>query len=279
MRDQTADGWTRTDMDAQGIVTTGRLSFALTDQLIHLHAVELQIPIVHKIGLFWEQELSNAIETVLAQAEPPKYILFFDGDGAWTAEDVRELYRIIDTETVDGRPIDAVYPTQAARGGNVPLAFNWEPQLMGLPCFNYEQALTREIHGHFGLTFVRTSLFAKTPKPWFWSHPSATGSWRQREGKVDADTYFWAKVGSTDPSEGAVCVRANHVVIGHMELGIRWQVGRDVVVQSINDFLAFGKPKGTATPNVADYEPAEIKRSIPYLAQPFTGPPESGAEA
>lgn len=250
-----------TRLDAAGIVSVGRLNFSLTDHLVYMHSAELGIPITPNFGLFWDQQVSNRIEAILRKLDC-KYILFFDGDGAWSIEQIRELYRLIEHETVDGKRIDAIYPTQPCRKGAVPLAYNWMARELTGQDYDYSGELTADVHGHFGLTFIRTEALRQLEKPYLWGQPSPeTGSWLPGSpGKMDADTYFWIKFRDS----GFTAARANKVIIGHQELMVRWQRGTEVVAQSIHDFQERGAPEGLRTPTVDEYQ--------------LIAPPEEGSE-
>src|SRR5690606_17989317 len=109
----------------------------------------------------------------------------------------------IEHETIEGRPIDAVFPTQACRNGNRPLSHAWRPRSsdpaidaeveMRLGTFDYAQPYLRVIQGHFGLTLVRTQALRECAMPWFMTVPGATGRYNvgEEDGAMDPDTYFW----------------------------------------------------------------------------------------
>lgn len=258
-------------LDAVGVVPEGRLTFALTSFLTAMHAKQLGITIVPAWGPIWTRAVQTAVENALRHDK--KYVLFFDGDGAWDVKDVLELYDIIEHETVDERPIDAVFPVQACRNTNKPLVHDWRPAgntpeqnaaiEQALGPFDYTQRYSRVIHAHFGLTFVRAQALREVAMPWFATVPGANGSYRAgTPGQMDPDTYFWMNFAKHD----RVVVQANQVVVGHIELNVRWQQGPRVLCQSINDFITGGKPEGLRAPLVEEMT-AEALAAPPVAAE------------
>src|SRR5690606_4679154 len=160
--------------------------FADTFECLFHTQFRLGIPTVRTGSAYWEQALTHAVDRALQYNR--KYLLFYDGDGIWEDRDAVDLYRIIDSDET----CDAVFPVQADRNGFKPLAHNWlNAPGREIVEYQYRQPVMPYIHGHFGLTFIRAELFRNLPKPWFWSQPATDGSWDQKPGKQDADTFFW----------------------------------------------------------------------------------------
>jgi hypothetical protein len=243
-----------------GVMTSGRLAFSVTQHLLYMHCAELGIPVGFMFGGAWEQKVTQLAENAIAAGA--KYILFFDGDGAWDIDDIRVLYRYITTEQIDGRPLDAVFPVQADRNGDAPLCFNWAAKNVFQQNYDYSPDLTRVLHGHFGLTFVRVEALQAITKPWFHGQPGEDGSWNKVPGKMDADTYFWLRFANADRVVG----QANKVVLGHMELGIRWQRPDGVSAQSLTDFVSYGKPSDCRCPLVEEMSASRRRQLMGHLS-------------
>ena len=80
--------------------------------------------------------------------------------------------------------------------------------------------------------------------------PAHDGSWNRSPGKMDADTYFWVKF----MEHGKIVLQANRVVIGHMDLHIRWQCGSNVVTQTIQENRDRGAPQERRCPTVGEVQ-------------------------
>lgn len=237
--------------DAVGVFTTGRIGFSDTFRNVYQAGFRLGIPMVHIISAYWEQCLTHSIQQALKLN--PKYILCFDGDSVWDDEDPAVMYDIIDNDDT----IDAVCPVQADRNGEKPLAYAWNRE-NGIE-YDYSKPITPILHGHFGLSFIRARVFEHMPLPWLWSQPASDGSWDQKPGKMDADTYFWIKLYEHIHKRGTIgqrVVQANQTVIGHMELHVRWQVGAEVKVQTLGNFYQNGAPYGRRSPTTSEMDEA-----------------------
>ena len=234
-------------IDAVALMSVGRIGFSDTFKNLFDTCHCWNRKIEARTNPMWEQTLSELIETGL-QANT-KYLLFVDGDGIYTEHDVWELHRIIEQD----ENCDAVFPVQASRFGEQPLVWNWCSKQFGP--YHLEQPTSVYPHGHFGLTLIRSDVFRRLPRPWFQSLPGRTGRWTVEDGKMDADTYFWQKLHQLQLREKSnYCLLANCVVIGHMELHVRWQIGADVIVQTLPEYYQYGKPPGTRNPTPMDYE-------------------------
>lgn len=241
-----------------GIITTGRIGFADTFRSIFEAQFKVpytEVPLIgisHTTGALWEIALTKAIYDI--RDHEPEYYLFIDGDGIFDERDVKDLWNVIKSDD----SIDAVFPVQADRNGIKPLAYSWLKEA-GYP-YTYERPVTPAIHGHFGLTFVRSRVFDELAEPWFWSMPGKSGKWTVEDGKRDADTYFWIKLHEHHAQlrdrfgETRRVIQPNQVVIGHMEQHIRWQVGPKVVVQTLSEYQRYGKPMGLRNPYINEMD-------------------------
>lgn len=248
--------------DAVGVITVGRMMFTETAQNLMDSIARFGFHVVFGSSPYWGQTLTNTVKGALKQFPHVKYVLFFDGDSVWKNEDLEDLYRIIDTGSVGGKPIDAVFPVQADRNGDKPLVYNWNALEFKKQGFEYDYSAPYMPfpHGHFGCTFIRRTVFegdAKMPEPWLLGQPATDGTWDAKPGKLDEDTYFWIKM----HQHGKVCVQANNTVIGHMQVGIRWQQGPRVVWQRCADYGREGKPYGTRNPFPTEYKGEECPQS------------------
>ena len=187
-------------------------------------------------GCFWHQHLSNAIEQEIAEPDC-RYIITLDYDSLFCADDVKELYRIMETHP----HIDALVPMQSHRGLQTPLftklGADGKP-LSQVPTQAFD-ALTLEITtGHFGLTILRADKLRDLPRPWMQGRLAPDNTWG--EGHTDPDIDFWYKWADA----GNVVHLANHVIIGHIEDVVLWP-GKDLapIYQRVNDYVRFGKPK------------------------------------
>ena len=243
-------------LDAAGVISRNdRVGFSETYNCLMQTSRRLGLPIVSRGTPYWEQGITLAIEDALELGT--KYLIFFDGDSVWLDEDLVELYKLIDANP----HVDAIVPIQADRNGPKPLAFDWQP----IPItYDHSTPTTPIIHGHFGLTIIRTSVFRTVPQPWFQSIPGQGGSWRPVPGKKDSDTYFWIKL----HEHGKQVVAANHTVVGHMELHIRWQVGAKVYAQTLAEYHQHGPPYGRRAPWVSELpQGAKTSSEAAYAAE------------
>ena len=95
--------------------------------------------------------------------------------------------------------------------------------------------------GHFGLTILRASSFAKMQKPWFIGKPDSQGSWNT--DKIDEDCVFWLQW----KQAGNTLMSANKVVVGHLQLLVTWPDKQmSPLHQNISDYNKTGKPEGAA---------------------------------
>lgn len=234
--------------DAVGILPCGRMMFTETVMSLLSTIPYITPELQHKVqiggGAYWDQGMQNMMRQGIATKA--KYLLFIDGDSVFTMQDVQDLYGLIEEGDVNGKPIDAVFPVQADRVGDKPLTYNWcNPNIS----YDHSAPFMPYIHGHFGLTFIRREAIEALPQPWVMGVPNSNGSWDLGNGKKDPDTYFWLKF----HENGRNAVLANHTSIGHIQSGIRWQVGNRVVWQHFAHYMQHGKPYGCRAPMPAEY--------------------------
>ena len=229
-----------------GVSTVPRVGFSETFNNINQVGFQMKIPTVQTGTAYWNQGLSSAIKQCMKH--DPKYILCYDGDSVFLPSHVETLLN-----TIKANPdMDAICPVQADRNGQIPLAYAWNNRRLGP--YDFSQLLTEVPHGHFGCTILRTSVFARMPKPWFVGHSGADGDW-DGAGKRDDDTNFWWNFNKV----GMHLYQANRVVIGHMELHVRWQTPHGVIVQTLQDWRTKGPPVGLGNPVIGEMPPGVEK--------------------
>lgn len=197
---------------------------------------KLGIEVTPFVGAFWGQCLERGLEHLIAQDFDA--ILTIDYDTVFTAQNINTLIRLMLLHP----EADAICPLQSARGWNSTLMTMALPDGMDpnkVPRSHFDADLSQLRTGHFGLTLIRVASLKEMPKPWLWSKPAPDGSWN--DGRVDDDIYFWRQW----EAAGKTLFNANRVVVGHLELMIKWP-GRDLTVlhQRAPEFWKDGPPSG-----------------------------------
>jgi SAM-dependent methyltransferase len=170
---------------------------------------------LHKhTGAFWGQCLTRCIEEILEAGEP-EYILTIDYDTIFTDRDVEQLLAL----AVAYPEVDAIAALQASRWNAEPLMTKRAADGKNGESWSRETFapdLTAIATAHFGLTLIKVEALKTLPLPWFKGEPDADGRWG--DAKVDDDIWFWKQW----EAAGRSLMLANHVVVGHAELMIRW---------------------------------------------------------
>lgn len=218
------------------VMSMPRLGFTDNFTSCHTALAKLGIEVNPFVGAFWGQCLERGLE--MLEKRGFDAILTIDYDTVFSAENVMSLLRLMLLHP----EADAIAPLQSARGWNSPLLTMEVPEGVDpghVPRSQFDADLTRLKTGHFGLTLIRTSALRDVPKPWFWGKPAPDGSWN--DGRVDDDIYFWRQW----EKAGKTLFNANRVVVGHLELMIKWP-GRDLSVthQRVADYWKDGPPAG-----------------------------------
>lgn len=223
--------------NVSAVMSVPRLGF--TDNFYcATHALApLKIRLRTHSGAYWGQGLERAIEQTIVE-DKSDAILTLDYDTVFTKANVATLMRLMLTHP----EADAIAPLQAGRGINSPLMTVQLPDGVSperVPRSFFAADLVKAKTAHFGLTLIRVSALADLPKPWLWAKPAADGTWG--EGRTDDDIYFWREW----EKAGKSLYLATRVVVGHLELMVRWPA-RDfsVIHQRAPDFFKDGAPKG-----------------------------------
>lgn len=169
-------------------------------------------------GAFWDQSLTLGLTEALADGTAD-YILTLDYDSVFNRAHVARLLELALVHPA----VDAIAPLQASRHNDKPL-FGVRGDV------GTETEVARETvevdlypvaQAHFGLTLIKAEKLRALPKPWFAATPDANGEWGP--GKLDADIHFWRQW----EAAGFSLALAPRVVIGHLELMVRWP-GQDL---------------------------------------------------
>ncbi|GEM_PF-414712 len=219
------------------VTTVPRLGFQAHAGTLEKAFADPRITVLRTRGVFWEMGIQNGIDALIKLG--CDYVITVDYDGIFTNEDVKELLRLI----VRYPDADAIAAWQVKRGSTkneVLAGLRTSDGKMGAVVSieeMKEKDLTRVDNTVFGLTIIKTAAILKMKKPWFINTPNADGDWR--EGKHDADSYFWHKFGEA----GNTIYMANRVRIGHLQEVVLW-VDDDFNFskQELSEFYRTGRP-------------------------------------
>lgn len=228
---------TKDQLNIAALMSCPRLGWTDTFGCVQQIFQPLGIHVVKQTGVFWGQGLTELLEGAIAVGMD--YVITVDYDTIFTKEDVCRLIL-----TMEENPdIDCLVPVQVRR------ECNWAMFTMrdeagqfkkDVDLTEFQKPLTQIVSGHFGLTAIRMSSLAKLPKPWFQALPSVTGEWRNDDGHIDEDIYFWL---NAEENGWKVCL-ANEVRIGHIQTMISWPAADfSPKFQYMSDFNRNGKPK------------------------------------
>lgn len=185
-------------------------------------------------GVSWDQVLTQGI--LASIGDNVKYVATTDYDSIYKPHHVHELYRLME----ENPHVDAIVPLQIRRDCDLPLFM-----LRGEDGKIRDSFKPEELHvdlvpvdsGNFGLSILRTSAFAKLPKPWFRSEPGPDGHWG--EGRTDSDVAFWRQW----TAAGNTLFCAPHVSIGHIRTEVVWlDANNRPYRQSTQEWLRDGIP-------------------------------------
>lgn len=179
-------------------------------------------------GTEWGKGLTSAVKSALNTG--CDYVFFLDYDGVFSPEDCKQLLKLMQ----DNPDVDAIYPVQMHR--------HRDGALGSMDSGDFSGELTPVTTGHFGCTIIRRRVFETIPQPWFMSFPDPiTGEWEGKNSRssLDADITFWMQMWEF----GFKTCMANNVVIGHMELCVKWPTGNTTTWQTLTNYRKAGKPE------------------------------------
>lgn len=223
------------------VVATTQPRLTFTDHMMSMVAALRGCELSLAGGAYWEPGITGSIENAVKLG--PDYVLTVDYDTVFDASDVKALFDIMQSNP----SLSAVFPVQASRHHNNALVHNKDA--------DHEGDLAVQRYGHFGLTLIRSSVFAELPHPWFWSMPGQDGRWDAPD-KRDADIQFWDIM----HEHGFRVAQANRVQVGHLELGVLFvdaETG-EVRMSSHKEWRKNGKPawaRGPAPPVAQSTDP------------------------
>lgn len=214
----------------RGVMTAPRLGFNDMWSSALQSLPRLGVEFTDVRGAFWDQCIEQVMERALddpcADGRLPDYLLAMDYDSVFHAGHVATLIQLAMVHP----DVDAIAPMQSGRHKDGVLLALPDParlapgqQTVDVDAAELEADLYRRPNrAHFGLTLVKAAKLRALPHPWFRSTPNAQGRWS--EGKTDADIHFW-KIWEAAGNTLAVAPR---VVIGHLELMVRWPSAADL---------------------------------------------------
>lgn len=185
-------------------------------------------------GAFWGHCLQQGLEA--ATNSPLPYVITWDYDTCFTAQDVMQLWRLMETHP----EVDAVAGLQMRRTLTGPLFNIVSKDGQAVRSFDrneFRGDLVQVTTAHMGLTMFRTDRLRDLSKPWFQDEPDPRGSWG--DGSTDDDIWFWKKW----HAEGRTVYVAPHVILGHVQEMVTWPgPGLTEIHQQIKDYHHNGRP-------------------------------------
>lgn len=223
-------------MKVAAIMSVPRLGFMDNFSTVTTQMGAAGIPYRMHQGVFWGQCLTRGIEETIKDGFDA--VITLDYDTVFARDDAFALVRLLH-ETPEATAIIAM---QQSRFRNTPLMTMKDAAgKVRSTCSRDELAadLVPIFTGHFGLSIFRAADMERVPKPWFHGKPDAEGRWG--EGRVDDDVAFWHQLDAA----GLKAYLAPRVVVGHMELMVRWPDHNcESEFQMISDYRITGKPDG-----------------------------------
>lgn len=218
------------------IMSVPRLGFMDNFSTVTTQLGAARIPYRLHQGVFWGQCLTRGFEETIA--DKFEAIITLDYDTVFATDDALALVRLL-AETPKAA---AIISMQQSRFRDTPL------MTMRDDAGKVRSTVTRNelaadlvpiFTGHFGLSIFRSADLAEVPRPWFHGKPDAEGRWG--EGRVDDDVAFWHQLAAA----GKQAYLAPRVVVGHMELMVRWPDHNCASsFQMTSDYRKMGKPPG-----------------------------------
>jgi len=231
------------------IMSAPRLGFTRNLMIASKVLVPLGVDMQVGFGVYWSQILSRQMEDEIAKGT--EWIVTLDYDSYYLKEHFLALCRLM----AEYPEVDAIMPIQVKREEDTILAGVKDVNRANRE-YEADTDLIEVDTGHFGLTFFRTSSFARLKKPWFLGVPNEKGEWG--EGHLDDDIYFWKNWRQC----GLKICLTPQVLIGHMQIMITWpgilDKGSKPYHQYMNECDAKGIPEWCKVPK--EYIPKQIKK-------------------
>lgn len=227
--------------DVHAVMSMPRLAWTENMNACFTAFGPLAIPFVRSTGVFWGQCLQRLFSSIASNPRF-KYVLAVDYDTIFDAHDVMALRQI-----ADAHRLDVLCPLQIGRDRAEILAKiddgNGQPvRELALERLNDDHWPC--LHGHFGLTLIRTESLAKLPFPWFIGDPGAKSDWGL--DRTDDDIYFWKKCAAA----GWRISTTPKVRVGHLQMVATWPgANLECVHQFMPDYHTNGRPDWS-NPNV-----------------------------
>ncbi len=213
--------------------------FSMFQSALELNRMEpgYFIPIRKHTGAFWGQCLTRTINESM-ERDATDLIMTVDYDTMFTGANIAAMLEIMAAHP----EIDALAPLQMHRTEARPLLSVHDANgryVENVPA-DYFDGPTARIHtAHMGCMMFRAKSIMKCKKPWFLNVPDKNGGWEA--GRLDEDTYFWERWAEAGNSLHLAC----RVVVGHMEMMIRWPNEEfGFIDQHPSEFHLKGAPEG-----------------------------------
>jgi len=234
------------DLQVAVCISRPRLTFAdATDTFWHA-CHKLNVRYYTAGGAYWGQSLERVMMSAVENGAD--VVVTMDYDTLFTREDLLSLLRLL----AENPEADAIAPVQQGRSDNKQLFSMKDAAGMGrrqVDRVEFAQPLVRASTAHFGLTAIRASALEGLPHPWFLSQPNVEGTWGH--ARTDADIWFWRQW----EKAGKSLYIATRVVVGHLELMVRWpDKFFNATLQEFDEWRTSKKPPADAWPP----SPAEL---------------------
>lgn len=167
------------EIKVKALMTAARYENTWCRNQIESVLKHMGIPFEISLGVFYNQCMQKMIE---AAAPVTDYIITIDGDTLFKPSQLQRLLNIAVQEDMD-----AITGYQIRRGAKTMLGC----KLDAAGAIEWNGYPIEVDTAHFGLTVLKSSNFAKLPKPWFVCVPDKNGEWS--DDRVDSDVYFWLK--------------------------------------------------------------------------------------
>ena len=168
---------TQGQVKVQAMMTGPRYENTWCRTIIETAVRAVGIPLNVSLGVYYGQCMQRMMED--AVENELDYIVTIDGDTVFTKDQLLRLISIVHQEN-----LDALAGIQLKRGIPTMLGFK-----EGVTMEKWSGYPIQVDAAHFGLTVLRVSAIATTPKPWFYCKPDEDGTWGDH--RIDSDVWFW----------------------------------------------------------------------------------------